>query len=164
MSKITLHIADKNVEVDDREEGFSVDGKVHEVNIHKVTEGEYSILIEGKSYHLFFNSSNGCFCARIDHHVFEIKRHSLRDELAERFLKTALDHTSAITFRAPMPGLVTKVIRKIDMQVNEGEGVLVVEAMKMENEIKTSKAGVIKKIFVEEKQAVEKGDPLFTIE
>ena len=164
MSKMALHIADVHVEVDDREEGIFVDGKLRNVNVHTVTEGEYSILIEGKSYHLFFNNCNKCFCARIDNRVFEIKRHSLRDQLAERFLKTSDDHSQAITFRAPMPGLITKIIHQVDLQVHEGEGILVVEAMKMENEIKTSKSGIIKKIFVREKQAVEKGDPLFTIE
>lgn len=164
MSKVTLHIADKHFQVDEREDGLVVDGKIHGVNIHKVTDNEYSILIEGKSYHLFFNNCRKCFCARIDNHVFEIKRHSLRDQLSERFLKTANDQSKAVTFRAPMPGLVTKIIRQVELQVSEGEGILVVEAMKMENEIKTSKAGFIKKIFVQEKQAVEKGDPLFTIE
>ncbi|MEW6060572.1 MAG: biotin/lipoyl-containing protein [Bacteroidota bacterium] len=164
MSNIILHIADHRVAIEDREEGLSVDGKLHDVNIHKVTEGEYSILIEGKSYHLFFHTWNTCLHAVIDNRVFEIKRHSLRDQLAERFLKTADDHSKAVTFRAPMPGLVTKIIRQVDLQVHEGEGILVVEAMKMENEIKTSKSGIIKKIFVREKQAVEKGDPLFTIE
>ncbi|MBI2429280.1 MAG: acetyl-CoA carboxylase biotin carboxyl carrier protein subunit [Ignavibacteriales bacterium] len=164
MSKFTLHIDDKHFEVDEREEGLAIDGKLHDVNIHKLTENEYSILIEAKSFHLFFNNCRKCFCARIDNHVFEIKRQTLRDQLAERFLKTSSDHSHAVTFRAPMPGLVTKVIRQADQQVNEGDGILVVEAMKMENEIKTSKAGIIKKIFVREKQAVEKGDPLFIIE
>lgn len=164
MSKRILHIADKYIEVEDQHDGLLVDGKLYNIDVYKVTEGEYSILIDGKSYHLFFNNRNEFCSVKIENHVVEVKPHSLRDQLAERFLKTAGDSSTAVTFRAPMPGLITKIIRQVDLQVNEGDGVLVVEAMKMENEIKTSKSGIIKKIFVQEKQAVEKGDPLFTIE
>lgn len=164
MNKITLHIADKHYHVDQREDGLLVDGKLHDINIHKITENEYSVLIDGHSYHIFFNNCSKYFCAQIDNHVFEIKRHTLRDELSEKFLKKNDDAHSSITFRAPMPGLVTKVQTFVNARVDAGDGIVVVEAMKMENMIKTTKSGIVKKIFVQEKQAVEKGDPLFVIE
>ena len=62
-----------------------------------------------------------------------------------------------------MPGLITKVLTTEGATINVGEGILIVEAMKMENEIKSPKAGILKKLFVKEKQTVEKNDNLFTI-
>ena len=163
MNKITLYIADKNYNVEQREEGLMLDGKYHDVNIHKITENEYSVLIDGRSHHIFFNSCLMCFCARIDNRIYQIKRHTLRDQLSEKILLPHDEHKS-VTFFAPMPGLVTKLIKPLSSLVNHGEGVMIVEAMKMENEIKTNRTGKVTKIFVEEKQAVEKGDPLFIIE
>ncbi len=61
---------------------------------------------------------------------------------------------------APMPGLVVRVEVEAGQRLEEGAGVVVLEAMKMENEITTSGPGVVKAIHVEAGQAVEKGAPL----
>ena len=63
-----------------------------------------------------------------------------------------------------MPGRVVTLLVGEGETVKAGQGVVVLEAMKMENEIQTDVAGVVKKIFVEEGQSVEGGDPLFEIE
>ena len=68
------------------------------------------------------------------------------------------------TVEAYMPGRVVTLLVGEGETVKAGQGVVVLEAMKMENEIQTDVAGVVKKIFVEEGQSVEGGDPLFEIE
>jgi pyruvate carboxylase subunit B len=65
---------------------------------------------------------------------------------------------------AYMPGRVTAVLVEEGTEVEAGQGVVVLEAMKMENEIQAENAGVIRRILVEAGQAVEGGDPLFEIE
>jgi acetyl-CoA/propionyl-CoA carboxylase biotin carboxyl carrier protein len=65
---------------------------------------------------------------------------------------------------AYMPGRVTAVLVQEGQEVAEGQGVLVLEAMKMENEIAAEKSGTLTRILVEEGAAVEGGDPLFEIE
>lgn len=62
--------------------------------------------------------------------------------------------------RAPMPGLVLRIPVAVGEAVAQGQGVLVLEAMKMENEIKAPAAGVVTAIDVQAGQAVEKGQPL----
>jgi pyruvate carboxylase subunit B len=59
--------------------------------------------------------------------------------------------------RAPMPGLVLRLEVEEGQTVLAGDGLLVLEAMKMENEIRSSEAGVVKRILVRAGQAVEKG-------
>ncbi len=66
--------------------------------------------------------------------------------------------------KAPMPGLVLRVEVEVGQQVDAGAGVVVLEAMKMENEITCSGAGVVKAVHVEAGQAVDKGAALVEID
>ncbi len=66
--------------------------------------------------------------------------------------------------KAPMPGLVLRIIVAAGDTVKKGDALLVLEAMKMENVIKASGDGVVKKIAVTEKTAVEKGAVLIEFE
>ncbi|MEN3046488.1 MAG: acetyl-CoA carboxylase biotin carboxyl carrier protein subunit [Candidatus Hydrothermales bacterium] len=65
---------------------------------------------------------------------------------------------------SPMSGKIIKVFKKEKEEVKENEPLCVIEAMKMQNEIKSKREGKIKKIFVEEGKIVKKGDILFVIE
>jgi acetyl/propionyl-CoA carboxylase alpha subunit len=64
---------------------------------------------------------------------------------------------------APMPGKVTRVLVKLGDEVQEGQGILVVEAMKMENELKSPKAGKVSELHAVEGAAVEAGAKLAVI-
>lgn len=65
---------------------------------------------------------------------------------------------------APMPGLVTRVRVAVGDRVEAGQGVVVMEAMKMENELKASSAGTVKSVRIEPGTAVEKGTVLIELE
>lgn len=65
---------------------------------------------------------------------------------------------------AYMPGRVVALLVSEGDEVEEGQGVLVLEAMKMENEIPAESSGVIRRLLVECGQAVDSGDPLFEVE
>lgn len=69
---------------------------------------------------------------------------------------------AAGTLRAPMPGLVVRVEVVAGQRVAAGEGVVVVEAMKMENELRAARAAVVAEVHVRPGEAVEKGSPLVT--
>ncbi|MFH1010307.1 MAG: biotin/lipoyl-containing protein [bacterium] len=71
---------------------------------------------------------------------------------------------AAVSVKAPMPGLVVKIEAKVGQNVTKGQGVIVVEAMKMENEVRAPDSGVVKEIRVKERQTVEKGEVLVVIE
>ncbi len=64
---------------------------------------------------------------------------------------------------AYMPGRVVEILVREGDEVAAGQGVVVLEAMKMKNEIQAEAAGVVRKLLVEQNQAVEGGDPLFEI-
>jgi biotin carboxyl carrier protein len=86
--------------------------------------------------------------------------------LLERFVKdTGVLVTAGITvLKAPMPGLIVKILKSPGEEVVKGDKILIVEAMKMENAISSPITGKIKKINVKESQAVEKDAVLAEIE
>jgi biotin carboxyl carrier protein len=71
--------------------------------------------------------------------------------------------TGPASVESPMPGKVVKVLVAVGDEVKAGQGVVVVEAMKMENELKAAKDGKVSSITVQEGQAVEAGQTLATL-
>ena len=70
----------------------------------------------------------------------------------------------AAVLRAPMPGMVVRVQVVPGQQVEAGAGLVVVEAMKMENELRATRAGTVGAVHVRPGQAVEKGAPLIRLD
>lgn len=66
--------------------------------------------------------------------------------------------------KAPMPGLILEISVQVGQEVQEGDNLLILEAMKMENSFDSPRAGVIKSIAIEKGQAVEKGQLLIEFE
>jgi biotin carboxyl carrier protein len=72
--------------------------------------------------------------------------------------------TASADVRAPMPGLVVTVEVEEGQLVTVGQGVVILEAMKMQNELRTPVGGTVKKVFVTGGTAVDKGQPLVRVE
>ncbi|MGO9087319.1 MAG: biotin/lipoyl-containing protein [Candidatus Sulfotelmatobacter sp.] len=88
----------------------------------------------------------------------------VRDPRSLRGRARAVDDHGPRKLTAPMPGRVVRVLASQGSEVEAGAGVLVVEAMKMQNEIKSPKKGTIQKILVSEGAAVNAGDVLAIVE
>ena len=98
----------------------------------------------------------------VDNKSVPIKVTSARAKVAGRAVPPPKSGPSAV--QSPMPGKVVKVLVAVGDEVKSGQGVVVVEAMKMENELKSPKDGKIKAVAVKEGQAVEAGQSLVTLE
>jgi acetyl/propionyl-CoA carboxylase alpha subunit len=88
----------------------------------------------------------------------------VRDPRSLRGRVRAADEQGPRKLTAPMPGKIVRVLVSQGAAVEVGAGVLVVEAMKMQNEIKSPKKGIIQKIIVSEGAAVNAGDVLAIVE
>lgn len=88
----------------------------------------------------------------------------VRDPRSLRGRAREVDERGPKKLTAPMPGKVVRVLVSAGAEVEAGAGVLVVEAMKMQNEIKSPKKGTIQKILVSEGSAVNAGDVLAIVE
>ncbi len=111
-----------------------------------------------KVYNVFVEKFEEGHCVFFKGRSFTIK------DATSRKMGGGFDIEGEITIKSPLPGQIKKVFKKVDDEVEEGESILVLEAMKMENEIKSPKKGVIKKIPVKEGGSVDPQTDLFTIE
>ena len=99
----------------------------------------------------------------LKHFVLRVKLEDERDALIARFARKVI-RKSEETIRAPMPGIVTRISVVAGGMIARGSGVLLLEAMKMENEIRSPIAGKIKTIAVKENTPVEKDQALIVVE
>jgi len=88
----------------------------------------------------------------------------VRDPRSLRGRVRAADDQGPRKLTAPMPGKIVRVLVKQGDAVEAGAGIMVVEAMKMQNEIKSPKKGTVQKILVNEGAAVNAGDVLAIVE
>jgi biotin carboxyl carrier protein len=163
--------------------GAASEGRVVEVEVTQ-REGRYHVVIDGRildvdAVHLKGSSLSllaGTRSARCDVHpgkdgklVVTIGEtaHELEllDERRLRMRKAGGKFSTEGPQRidAPMPGKVVRVLVKIGDEVSEGQGLVVVEAMKMENELKSPKAGKVTELLAVEGAAVESGAKLIVV-
>ncbi|HYK91321.1 MAG TPA: biotin/lipoyl-containing protein [Acidobacteriota bacterium] len=124
--------------------------------------GQYSLIIEGRVYDLSVDSDTDvCFVSgRRGSHRFRIsdpRRLNPRQSMEE-------GHAGLQRICAEMPGRVIRLLIGRGDKVVLDQGLLVLEAMKMQNEIRAPKAGIVKEIGVEDGRAVGTGDFLLSIE
>jgi len=120
----------------------------------------FLMLIDSMSYDVEVNRTDGKFSVFVHGRGFEV---AAEDERLAKLREVAgLDAEQAdqMEIIAPMPGLVIELLKSDGDSVSKGEGVIVIEAMKMENELKAASDGVIKEVLVKPGQAVDKGDCL----
>jgi len=145
-----------------------VDGRQYDVEVRELNEGQYLILVGGHVYKARVESRHG---ARGAAGLFDValrgKSHeiSIVDPKRLRTGETTAAHAAgAAEIISPMPGKVVRVLVEVGAQVEAGVGVIVVEAMKMQNEMKAPKAGTVISINAEVGATVSAGDVLAVIE
>jgi biotin carboxyl carrier protein len=133
-----------------------------EVDARRIGGGLYSLLIDGVSHVADVSPAEGGRLVQLDdaRYLVEVEEHT-RHALRTRGGAGAA--TSGQTVRAPMPGRVTHVAVAPGDVVKRGDTLVVIEAMKMENEFKASGPGTVTEVRVRAGQAVTPGDVLVLI-
>ena len=120
--------------------------------------GVWSILIEGRSYTATLLAGGEI---SINGRVFRVE---VFDPRSSRGRRSAAGSEGRQTVAAPMPGRVIRVLVEAGQDVDAGQGLIVVEAMKMQNEIKSPKAGRVAEVKTVAGATVSAGDILAVIE
>ncbi len=124
----------------------------------------YSFIIDNRSALLIIENKNGSLEVTLDHQKYRLL---LKDEVQQMLEKMGIKgEESALEKKiiATIPGLIRKIETRPGEKVTAGQGLMVVEAMKMENELKSPVSGIVKSIFVSEGQSIEKGELLIELE
>jgi biotin carboxyl carrier protein len=149
-------------EIDTGKGSISVDGQTVDVSVMHVSGNTYSMLFNGQS-HEFTAVSNDSELTISG--IAGTQNVSVFDRIAlllkESESASGIRHATAV--HAPMPGLVLKIEIAEGQSIQSGAGLLVLEAMKMENEIFSSGDAVVEEIHVREGEAVNKGQLLVTL-
>lgn len=123
--------------------------------------GVYSVLMDGRSYEARVEEHPGLLVVVIDGYRFEV---DVRDPRRFRRGAGGRGADGVQTISAPMPGKVVRVLIAAGDAVEAGQGLLVVEAMKMQNELKAPRAGKVLSVAAKEGATVTPGEVLATIE
>ena len=164
MKYITV-VGDRSYVVEVEREGEIVqDGVTHQLDLRAVDqEGLYSLIVDNKSYEALVEEVDGQLRVVIDGTLYAV---SVVDERAKRLSEAAGAFTPTcgeLGIKSPMPGLIVTVPVKEGDTIKKGQVVIVLESMKMENELKAPRDGVVTAIKVTPRQAVEQGQVLLTI-
>jgi biotin carboxyl carrier protein len=164
----TLHGHTERVPVDVEDLGdgrlvLVVDGQRHAVDALALDHGAVSLLVDGRSYDVEFDEVGEEVQVQVRGDLFRV---DVADERSLRLRAgaAAFQVEGKVTLTAPMPGKVVRILVKQGEVVQEGQGLLVVEAMKMENELKSPKAGTVTELFAREGGTVEANAKLLTVE
>lgn len=165
MNRTSINIGEFSLSFDEKRSILTDStGRHCSADVVLISPGEFSVLVGGHSFHLFLNNNGNGISAVVQNFIFPIEIETFRDRLSKQLHTGTGTNSASMTLRAPMPGLITKIMKSEGTTIASGEGILIIEAMKMENEIKATRTGILKKIFVTEKQTVEKNEQLFIIE
>lgn len=146
----------------DGELRVTVDGQSYSPEIHKPAESSYLLINDRRVYDCRIEGkSRERFEVKVNKHVYEISiidpRRLRTDENSDRH------HHGSTEIAAQMPGKVVRVLVEPGAEVEKGAGILVVEAMKMQNEMKTPRAGVVLSLNVAPGDTVTSGEVLATV-
>lgn len=159
-------IGERTFEVTLDDEGMAVDGARVQADLRPVPGTPmHHLLLDGQSYLLHAASgragewvlhANG---ARYDTEVVDERTRAIR-----ALTSSAAGPRGPKPVRAPMPGLVVRLLVEPGQRVEAGQGVAIVEAMKMENELRAPRAGTVAAVNVAEGQSVDAHAVLVVIE
>jgi len=138
-----------------------------ELDIAKKNNTSYHIIKNDKSYNidiLSLNNIEKTVILKINNNTYDVR---ITDEIDELLNKMGIKNQKPQKnkdLKSPMPGLVTKILVKIGDEIKKGDNLLVLEAMKMENNLKAEQDAIIKEIVVENGNSVEKNQLLIIFE
>ena len=156
--KIGKEILDFNLTESGEIFNIELNEKKYNAELIKIDSNLYSMILDGQTCTVAIKKEGKSIEIFYKGDLFSFEVPSARD-------KSSLENASGVDkISAPMPGRVVKVLKKVGDIIKEGEGLIVVEAMKMESELKSSIDGKVSEISVKDGDTVDLGAHLITVE
>jgi biotin carboxyl carrier protein len=139
---------------------FSVDGRRVEADAIRLSRGVYCVLLGGRSLEVIAEETPSGLLVRVNGREFLVDVADPRSWRRTRGAGVELEGRQQLI--APMPGKIVRVLVEVGQQVTAGQGLLVIEAMKMQNEVRSPKSGAVEKL-AREGQTVNAGEVLAVV-
>jgi len=159
----TVQDREYNIQLD-QEGQIIVDGQKYNVDFQQLSEGGLlSLLIDNRSLEAIVEERGEAWEVLIEGELYTVK---VQDERAYRLAKARSNvdvMTGDVNVVSPMPGLIIAVTAIEGQLVKKGDQIVILESMKMENELRSPRDGQIKQVYTKTGASVEKGQILATI-
>lgn len=146
------------------EKHVSVDGKVYEIDFESVSgQPVYSLIVDGKSHESYVASGDNIWQVLLRGRLYPV---TVEDEREKRLRSAAgggVAETGEFHLRAPMPGLVVAILVEEGQTIKKGQVLLILESMKMQNELKASRDGTVGRVRVKAGETVEQKQTLLSV-
>ena len=143
------------------------DDDILKLNAEKIADNKYHVLQNNKPFKAELVDSNfnrKKYSIKVNNHSYDVDISNPLDLLIDQMGFTFGSSKQVNSIKAPMPGLILDIHVKEGQEVKEDEGLLILEAMKMENVITSPRDGVIKTINAAKGDAIDKGHLLIEFE
>jgi biotin carboxyl carrier protein len=147
-----------NLEFKDGQYRVNLGDEEYEVDSSLISENCLSLLVNGKAFTVYFAEANGKKHVSIGGEQFCIEEAQSDASAGSGADAAAVDEAPVAA--SPMPGKVVKILAKLGDKVEKGQGLVIVEAMKMENEIKSPVKGVVDKVNFKAGDLVDAAQPI----
>ena len=158
---------DKTHQISLKQNEVSIDSKAVDLDLIPLRPNHYHLLLDHKSYNLevvSIDNPKGEVIVKVNNKEVKLIVKTAMDELLSK-MGLNNNHTSkARDIGAPMPGLILDIVVNEGDEVKKGDKLLILEAMKMENIIKSPGDGKIKSIIVSKGESVDSGQKLIHFE
>jgi pyruvate carboxylase subunit B len=169
--KYLVQAGGRQIEVEIGPSALTVNGAKQEALLLPSAQPHCAELrIGSRIYSVTFREAGGLGRGRVHYTIwvngerFDVSAMTERAVAMEKLSASSLVRHRAASVIAPMPGLIVRINVLAGEAVIAGQGLVVMEAMKMENELRASAAGVVRRVHVEAGRAVEKGTLLIELE
>ncbi|MCF8283869.1 MAG: acetyl-CoA carboxylase biotin carboxyl carrier protein subunit [Sphingobacteriales bacterium] len=153
-----------DVELDSK--GITLNNELKDISFASLGNNQYHILLNQKSYNVelvSINHENKTASLKVNNRIYDCE---IKDQFDDLLQSLGLDNLNAKKIndiKAPMPGLVLKVLVTEGQEFKKGDNLLVLEAMKMENILKSPTDGVVKSIKIKPGDKVDKNEVLILL-
>jgi acetyl-CoA/propionyl-CoA carboxylase biotin carboxyl carrier protein len=167
-AKYRLKLDGENREVEvapDHGGGFRVtlDDRTHVVSLVRINDtARYSLIVDGKTYDVFAEEGATGYHVMVGGRTIAVATQTGRRG-GQGGESIDVDAGGEWVLKSPMAGVVREISVKADDEVEEGQVLCVVEAMKMQNELHARRAGTVKAVYVSVDQRVDQGTPLLVL-
>jgi biotin carboxyl carrier protein len=159
----TIDEKDYLVEVID-EKHVSIDGKVLDVDFSTINgQRVFSLIIDGKSYEAHINPADEGWEVLLRGRFYTAQVEEEREKRLRASAGSRVVEGGEFHLKAPMPGLVVAVMVEDGMHIEKGQVLIILESMKMQNELKSPKGGVVSRIKVKPGERVEQKATLLSV-
>lgn len=151
------------VEVID-EEHVSINGKIMEVDFESINgQPVYTMLIDGKSYEAYVYAGEEEWQVLLLGRQYPVRVEDEREKRLKSAAGGKVQESGEFHLKAPMPGLVVAIPVEENQQVEKGQVLVILESMKMQNELKSPRAGTVQRIKVKPGESVEQRQTLLSV-